>query len=155
MRQYDDEPSGMTQVMSKRFEGRLSDLRPALLWMETALALLGAGHISGDVTLAAGEVVTNIIRHGYDKWPDDRAGKTIDIELRHAPGRLEVVFTDHSEPAADLRALYAAVPTVAELPDIEALSEGGRGILLIKAVTESCSYERTAAGNVLRLGFLT
>jgi serine/threonine-protein kinase RsbW len=96
---------------------------PDPIWMECQLALA--------------EGFTNAVRHAHEALPESTP---IDIELILAPQGLELRIWDQGQEF-DLEGFAQTLPTKA---DVE--SEGGRGILLMKALTSCLSYTRQADG---------
>jgi serine/threonine-protein kinase RsbW len=94
-----------------------------------------------NVNLALDEVVTNIIRHGYD---DDRSERRIGVVLELAGNTLLVTVTDDGKPFDPLQ-----IPPV----DVEAAIEhrpiGGLGIHLVRSLMDSLEYRRDTNRNVL------
>ncbi len=94
--------------------------------------------------LALEEVLTNIIKYGYD---DDREHEIV-IEARLLPGGLVIQVTDDGHEFDPLQ----APPPDLDLP-FEERPIGGLGLRLLKNIAEQLSYERVGDHNVLTLRF--
>lgn len=94
------------------------------------------------VNLALDEVVTNVIRHGYE----DPKDKEVVVEVTACEGTVATVVSDSGQPFNPLD-----VPP----PDIEApLAErelGGLGIHLVRNLMDRAEYRRENEKNVLTL----
>lgn len=89
-----------------------------------------------DLKLVAEELLANIINHGYDKDTE----QPIDVDLAFDGDRVELTFTDSGQ---------AFNPLDSEHPErLNDLSEGGMGILLVKALTDEQHYRRDGERNV-------
>jgi serine/threonine-protein kinase RsbW len=97
-----------------------------------------------DVDLALQEAVSNVIRHGIR----DEAEHSVSVRLADAPAGVRLVLSDDAAPFDPLRA--APVPQAATLADA---SRGGRGILLLRAMTREMRYEFMDGRNILTLVF--
>ena len=90
--------------------------------------------------LSIEEMVTNIIKYGYD----DRRQHFIGIRVSAEPDHVKLVFEDDGHPFD---------PTQRPAPDIEHIVEsrkpGGLGIELVRRMSERMAYER--AGDLNRL----
>lgn len=91
------------------------------------------------VGLAVEELITNMIRYGYD---DDKE-HIIRFRIAIHPDYLEIVFEDDGHPFD---------PTGYPPPDLEHIVSssraGGLGIQLVRKITSSMTYERN--GNINR-----
>jgi len=94
------------------------------------------------LNLALDEVVTNVVRHGFD----DRSGQEVVACITTRQGELMTVVTDSGRPFNPLD-----VPA----PDVDVpLSErtlGGLGIHLVRSLMDSLEYRREKEKNVLTL----
>ena len=92
--------------------------------------------------LAIEEVVTNIIKYGYDDDHEHLVGIRISVTRDH----LTLVFEDDGHPFD---------PTQRPPPDIEKIVEsqkaGGLGIELVRRICENMSYQRVGDRNRLVL----
>ena len=89
------------------------------------------------VELAVEEAIANIVEHGYRY----QSG-SIDIECTVTPTNFVVCLKDTS---------WAFNPAAYDSSNQDALSERGRGILLIRAVTDGLEYSREGTINTLTL----
>jgi serine/threonine-protein kinase RsbW len=109
---------------------------------EQLLALGIAGLEADHLVLAADEVATNIILHGYEKQPG-----SIEVEVAHDPDTLYItlrdrapVFNPNTMPEPDL-----TVP-------LEQRALGGMGIFLARRATDEIRHmARPGGGNELCL----
>ena len=92
--------------------------------------------------LAVEEVVTNIIRHGYNNTPD----KKITIQIRARPYSLGIVVIDQG---------LSFDPKQVNNPDIakyiDAGKKGGLGIFMIRKLMDEFHYFVTDRGNEIHL----
>jgi serine/threonine-protein kinase RsbW len=109
---------------------------------ESAMQVCADEDFQYDLMLAADEVVTNIILHGYRGEPG-----TIFIETQSQPGGLRVTIKDNA-PLFDPH----TVPTPKlDLP-LDERNPGGLGILLVRSLMDGMIYTPGAAsGNELTL----
>ncbi len=89
-----------------------------------------------DLKLAAEEILSNIIRHGYDSAVEE----TIKLEFIATENSISLVFTDSGRAFNPLDASSKNTG--------KDLSEGGMGIQLVRSLTDSQSYERKGNSNV-------
>jgi serine/threonine-protein kinase RsbW len=121
----------------------LGDLAAIRAFVGAACAAHGAPDEVGDaLTLAADEVCTNIVRHGYAA----HAPGPITLAVEAAGGALRLTIAD-TAPAFDPAA--AAEPDVAAPCDER--EEGGLGWFLVRRVVDELRYERRGAANVVTL----
>ena len=92
------------------------------------------------VNLALEEIVTNIIKYGYD----DGAVHEIIVRITPAPGLLELCIEDDGHP---FNPLDAAKPDLSK--PVEDRDPGGLGIYLIIQMTRQVAYERSGGLNSL------
>ncbi len=89
-----------------------------------------------DLKLAAEEILSNIIRHGYDSAIDG----AINLEFIATENSISLVFTDSGRAFNPLDA--SSTNTGKDL------SEGGMGIPLVRSLTDGQFYERKGNSNV-------
>lgn len=120
-------------VVETRFAATEQHVASVRRWLRTQLNDWQQPTIIEDVMLAATEVITNAVRHG-SKGPADIV--TVAIEL--CGNDLRVNVTDSSTMLPMLR-------------DVSPLEEGGRGLRLLGALTESWGVhvEREGAGKTV------
>jgi len=94
------------------------------------------------VNLAIDEVVTNIVRHGFD----DPAGQEIVAQLVAGKGE---ITTEVRDSGRDFNPLDAPAPNL-EAPLAER-SLGGLGIHLVRSLMNSFEYRRENGKNVLTM----
>jgi anti-sigma regulatory factor (Ser/Thr protein kinase) len=91
-----------------------------------------------NIVLAAGEAVSNIIRHAHREKQD----ASLQICCRLTPETVEILLLDEGEPF-DLD----AVPYM----DPGELRVGGRGVFLMRSLMDELSCQCLPKGNVLRM----
>ncbi|MFC6882111.1 MULTISPECIES: ATP-binding protein [Actinomadura] len=96
---------------------------------------LGDGPETGDVVIAVSELVTNALRHGLKDLPQPLPVSPIQLVLLGHPRRLVIVVTD---PGARTPEPIAQDP--------ERFGEGGRGLLVVGAVSDAWGWARLATG---------
>ncbi len=95
-----------------------------------------------DVLIVLDEILANIGRHAWKK----AAGKRIGFSASLDAGVLELRFTDHGRPFDAL-----ARPDPNTSAPLELRPVGGLGILLVKRLTDTQTYERVRGRNRLVL----
>lgn len=105
-------------------------------------ACLHAGfdiEVSHGLALAVHEAITNVIRHAHRHCPD----AALEVHCFLRSDHIEIHILDEGEPF-----------DVTAVPDLDPaeLREGGRGVFLMRALTDELTCEpRGARGNRLRL----
>ncbi len=100
-------------------------------------------HESGKIELSVVEAVNNVIIHAYENQP----GFTVNIEFRFCEGMLHIVICDQGKSIENLK-----IPETQGIPDsVDLLSEGGRGIMIIKQSMDFMEYRRESKKNYLIL----
>lgn len=92
----------------------------------------------GELVLAVDEVLTNIIRHGYEGAED---------------GRIWISFWSLQEPSVGIRVAiedHQQVFDPSEIPDrdLEEVRPGGLGLSLLRTLTRSCRHEVRPEGGM-------
>src|SRR5688572_95572 len=106
------------------------------------LLRLGASPRTVYVTgVALEEVLTNVIRHGYE----DVATHRISICLRADGDQVEIQVEDDARPFDP-----TSVPVVAMEAPLDACPVGGHGVHLVRTLVKHVRYERTGDRNRLR-----
>jgi len=109
-------------------------------------AFLDNHHIGEDaaytVRLAVEELVTNIIRYGYD----DRLDHRIDVSVIVSGAAIELRIEDDGH-AFD----PAAAPPVVAPASVDNAAEGGRGLMLVREMVGPIDYERANGKNRMTL----
>jgi len=113
------------------FERAFADLRQ---WLGDLQATPKAQY---NVELVFEEIVTNIVRYGYDQ-PD---GESVVVELCRDSNELAITFDDGGRPFDPLAKPDPTLPH-----SIEEAKVGGLGLMLVRKATTEMAYERTAAG---------
>jgi serine/threonine-protein kinase RsbW len=109
--------------------------RKARRWLAEALSRGGHSRdFIAESVLATGEVLTNVIRHGYGNRPD----QPIDVRLDLEPERVLIVVSDVAAPFRP----RAGVP-----PEPQVLAEGGYGLHVVHRLMDEVHYETDARGN--------
>ncbi|MEN9202292.1 MAG: ATP-binding protein [Thermostichus sp. DG02_2_bins_29] len=122
----------------------LDALSEVLNWFETFRNAGIPEPIWRECQLALAEGFTNAVRHAHQALPETTP---IDIELTLTPQELELRIWDYGQEF-NLEGFAQKLPT-----KIDADSEGGRGILLMKALANHLSYTRQGDGrNCLLIG---
>ncbi|MFC0199413.1 ATP-binding protein [Paracoccus rhizosphaerae] len=93
--------------------------------------------------IAVTEAMTNIVLHG-----DLPAESTIDLLVRKAPEQVDVEIRDPGPPIPPN--LLQSSPDIA---DVDPLEESGRGIPLIKALSDALDYRSAGRSNCMTLRF--
>lgn len=103
--------------------------------------------VAYQLTLAADELITNVISYGF---PDGAPGLPISVSLSAgAPGRAEVsVVISDDGPAFDP---FAEAPPPVLEGDIDDRPIGGLGVHLVRTMMDDVSYAREAGRNVVTL----
>jgi serine/threonine-protein kinase RsbW len=128
----------------RRIANRVGELRPLSTWAIGAARELGCpADRCADLDLCLNEVVSNIIRHGYD----DDLPHEIGVELTRESGMLVLRIEDDARPFDPL-GMRVTQPTT-----LDEAGPGGRGIPLIREAADSATYERRERGNRLTLRF--
>lgn len=97
------------------------------------------------MNLCLEEVISNVIRHGYDGQPD----RPITVEFANPKEGYFVISVEDEAPGFD----PLGAP---ELPAINVLNDdrvGGQGIRLLREFSDTLEYHRTSSGNRLSMGF--
>ena len=109
------------------------------------MTLPGFAELSGDsryaLCLALEELISNIIKYGYD----DRAGHEIGVALDFHKGAVRVCLTDDGRA---FNPLTEAGP-VEIAADVRGQSIGGLGVSLVRALVENLKYRREENRNIL------
>ena len=128
-------------IFERRFPNQVGDLGRVTEETVRFLEEHGAGNQAVyAVHLSIEELVTNIIKYGYDDGLDHRI--LIDASLRGGDLVLRIVDDGHEfDP-------LAAPPPDFEVP-MEERSVGGLGIHLLKKLARSVAYQRADGKNVL------
>jgi anti-sigma regulatory factor (Ser/Thr protein kinase) len=94
----------------------------------------------GEIQLAAEELVTNVIRHGYETGQPG----TVDVLLRLDAGGFWMQVRDRGRPFDPL-----SKPDPDVTAPVEERKVGGLGILLVKRLMDEVHYRRVGDENVI------
>ncbi len=94
------------------------------------------------VTLALGEVVANVINHGYDDGDDQEIIVNLDVIDQELICKVE-------DAGIPFNPLEAPLPDIAE--HARQRKSGGLGILFMRTFMDHLAYERTDDRNILTL----
>lgn len=109
--------------------GQLSEVPSIRRWLRGVLTSWSVStSIIADLTLAATEVCTNIIRHGYN----GRKEGEIEVHLSREEEAIYLTIVDTALPFA---------PRTGVAPPPEALAEGGYGLYLVQNLVDEVSYQ--------------
>jgi len=141
----------MSAQVTLNLTGPIDHLR--LVW-QTAETLLGSVVFEEDpeatrynVLLALQEMVTNVLRHGYEL--DD--SKPVEVAFEVAADHLQIELRDQG-PAFDPLVFGDVSRAMAAGGDHGVPSEaGGFGIMIARTVMDDVSYERRDGWNCLRM----
>lgn len=118
-------------------ESDLKNLAPVRAFVRAVLNDLPSGSLTKEridlVELAANELTTNIIRHGYEERP----GQPIFIEAQCRANRMELRFHDHGKKWN---------PEKVPPPNFDGSQIGGFGLYIISQAVDEVSYCRSANG---------
>lgn len=98
--------------------------------------------LQGQLELMLVEALNNVVEHAYLEKP----GHLIAIELGMNEQTAEIRITDQG-----ISAPGGAIIEGSELPDQNALPEGGWGLCLIQALADTIDYRRYPNRNILTL----
>lgn len=91
--------------------------------------------LADDVTVVVSELVTNAVRYGLRGLPPAAQVCPIQLVLLGHPRRLVLVVTDPSDQ----------IPAITE-PDPDRFSEGGRGLLVVDALSSAWGWAPLTSG---------
>jgi anti-sigma regulatory factor (Ser/Thr protein kinase) len=122
--------------MARRvFPAEITAPRSAREFTHVTLDGWGLADASEDVVIAVSELVTNALRHGMEGLPQPLPLCPIQVVLIGHPRRLVVSVTDPSGRAPE------PVPS-----DPAGFVEGGRGLLVVGAISDAWGWARLATG---------
>lgn len=140
----DEYSSGAERTFALR-KGEFAVLRTLAQWTIDETCAKGLpDSVCHDIDLALQEAVSNIIRHGIR----DERDHTVAVSIAHTSAAVRVRTSDDAAAFDPLTA--PPVPQAATLADAR---PGGRGILLLRAMTREMHYEFADGRNVLTLTF--
>lgn len=92
----------------------------------------------GQISLAIDEAVSNVIKHGYDRRPDQR----IWISAWHIEGPRPGIRIEVDDLARQVD------PESIRSRDLDDIRPGGLGVHIIREVMDECRYEKRPAGGM-------
>lgn len=94
-----------------------------------------------DILIVLGEVLNNIVEHGYK----ERNGGDIHLKAHAEKDAVHISTVDHGPPIPRSTLSEANLPEKTE--DMQTMPEGGFGWFMIHALTDDMSYERVDGQN--------
>ncbi len=133
--------------MAESFTATIRNTLPALARLQRDVAAFLAeypqpGDTAYAIELAVEELVSNVIRHGYD----DGGDHDIHVSLELRPGSAELVIDDDGRPFDPNDHPEPSVPDSWDSTPV-----GGRGILLVKRMAGPLHYAYVGGRNVVTL----
>ena len=130
------------QYFSLEVNTDLEALGDVLSWFDRTSKPLLRGQYGWQCQLILVEGFTNAVRHAHHDLPKTTP---IELEVDWSPDYLEIRILDWGQPF-DLKAEIEQKSHDQEQPDdnIDALKEGGRGLIWIKKLTDQLNYVRMA-----------
>jgi anti-anti-sigma factor len=126
-------------------DSRIPEIRRAADFLDGFLARHPVPEpIAGELHVIADEVLSNVIRHGYD---DERVHQ-IGFTLARSPGAVTLEIDDDGRPF-DPSAV--PVPARAARARLEDLEPGGLGLVFVKAFADDIAYRRDGSRNRLTI----
>jgi serine/threonine-protein kinase RsbW len=96
----------------------------------------------GQLELMMVEAVNNVIEHAYEM----QQGNDVQVRVEYTPEAIHLIISDSGHTMPD--ALHSGA---CDMPDPDALPEGGWGMGLIHLLADSIRYIRDAKGNHLHV----
>jgi serine/threonine-protein kinase RsbW len=122
-------PDGRPVAASLEITSDLQEVRRARAWLLDRLAAAGYPRdMIGEILLAVGEALTNVVRHAYGGQP----GHPIHLRLALDPEAVEISLQDESPRSFPVPGYSAPRP--------EDLAEGGYGLHLIHSLMDGVRY---------------
>lgn len=129
-------PHAGTPRMARRvFPAEITAPRSAREFTQVTLDGWGLSGDVGDIVVAVSELVTNALRHGMEGLPQPLPLCPIQLVLIGHPRRLVVSVTDPGGRPPE------PIPS-----DPERFFEGGRGLLVLGAISDAWGWARLATG---------
>ncbi|HYX20558.1 MAG TPA: ATP-binding protein [Thermoanaerobaculia bacterium] len=137
--------AGTMSVSCRTFPADRTAPRAAAAWLRDAAIGLPPSRL-GDAELCLDELVTNVVRHGWDAA--DPGPRSVTLRIQRVGADVEITVEDMGR---------AFDPTSAPLaPIAHSLDEtvpGGRGLLLVRSIAPSLVYERRGGVNRTTIAF--
>ncbi|WP_433478654.1 ATP-binding protein [Spirillospora sp. CA-142024] len=127
--------AGTPRTARRVLPAEITAPRSAREFTQVTLEAWGLTDTAGDVVVAVSELVTNALRHGLEGLPQPLPLCPIQLVLIGHPRRLVVSVTD---PGG-----RAPVPVPC---DPDRFVEGGRGLLVVGAISDAWGWARLATG---------
>ncbi|RFS85159.1 ATP-binding protein [Actinomadura spongiicola] len=127
--------AGMPRTARRVFPAEITAPRSAREFTHATLDGWGLASAAGDVVIAVSELVTNALRHGMEGLPQPLPLCPIQLVLIGHPRRLVISVTDPGGRAPE------PVPS-----DPAGFVEGGRGLLVVGAISDAWGWARLATG---------
>lgn len=120
--------------MVRAFPRNLDALEGVFSFVEQALASVDTRQVDvRDIQLVVEELFTNCLRYNADGQRD------VEIELRIAKQRLQVIVTDHGVKPFDI----TQVPVLDPARPLSERRGGGMGLQLVRSLCDDLRYEHT------------
>lgn len=94
-----------------------------------------------DLVLAEG--FSNVVYHAHEHLPEETP---IDIELEIFPDRVELRIWDQGPPFDLMAKKQSLDRRHQEILDVDDIPTGGRGLMIMEAIADRISYDRTPEG---------
>lgn len=127
--------AGTPRTARRVFPAEITAPRAARDFTRATLLDWGVQEDAEDVVVAVSELVTNALRHGMEGLPQPLPLCPIQVVLLGHRRRLVVTVTDPGGP-----------PPVPVAADPDRFTEGGRGLLVVGAVSNAWGWARLATG---------
>jgi serine/threonine-protein kinase RsbW len=128
-------------------DSRLEETRRLRPWLEAILPEDELAAERGMIEMALVELVSNVIRHGFD----DRAGAPIGLELERTASEIRIAIHDGGKPMPPWARALAQTALEFDPTDIEGLPSGGIGLAMAIAAMDGFDYQEYVSGNVTRI----
>jgi anti-sigma regulatory factor (Ser/Thr protein kinase) len=127
--------AGTPRTARRVLPAEITAPRSAREFTQVTMDAWGVSAEAGDVVVAVSELVTNALRHGLEGLPQPLPLCPIQLVLIGHPRRLVVSVTDPGARAPE------PVPS-----DPDRFVEGGRGLLVVGAISDAWGWARLATG---------
>jgi serine/threonine-protein kinase RsbW len=128
-------------MAGQTFGAEVGELRRIAAWVRGECARAGLPDETAlDLELCVDEVVSNIIKHGFD----GPTGPEVWIDLVATAQEARVVVQDEGRALDPL-----VVPRKLAPLSLDDLTVGGYGLVILRALARDLSYQRTGGRNIL------